>query len=201
VAQDFTRSVLTAPSMNSSLVLHRSTQGPAFVGVLKASYPTDLDAQLILHLVAMLTDRTEGAGYAWHLSSDPLPNTPAKQVLLQAAFGDYQTTTISPEIMARTMGIPMHRPALLGDRFYQVNPFFGIPAIAYPHTGSALVMYDWGNLSPPTGNVPPPSPGDPFGDPHGRPSTQAQAQAQMSTFFHTGSVVDACGGMACYFGP
>ncbi|MEX2031534.1 MAG: hypothetical protein WEA81_01580, partial [Dehalococcoidia bacterium] len=36
VAQDFTRSVLTAPSMNSALVLHRSTQGPAFVGVLKA---------------------------------------------------------------------------------------------------------------------------------------------------------------------
>ena len=75
VAQDFTRSVLTAPSMNSSLVLHRSTQGPAFVGVLKASYPTDLDGQLLLHLVAMLTDRTEPAGYAWHLTSDQYPNT------------------------------------------------------------------------------------------------------------------------------
>jgi hypothetical protein len=201
VAQDLTRSVLTAPSMNSTLVLHRSTQGPAFVGVLKASYPTNLDGQLILHLVAMLVDRTEGAGYAWHMTSDPYPNTPAKQVLLQAAFGDYQTTTISPEIMARTMGMPMHRPALRGDRFYQVNPFFGIPGIAYPHTGSALVMFDWGNLSPPVGNVPPPSPGDPFGDPHGRPSTQAQAQAQLSDFFDTGAVTNVCGSSACYFGP
>ena len=201
VAQDWTRAVLTAPSMNGSLVLHRSTQGPLFVGVLKASYPTDLDGQLLMGLLQMLTDRTEPAGYAWHLTDeDPLPNTPAKQVLLQAAFGDYQTTTISPEIMARTMGIPMHRPALLGDRFYQVNPFFGIPAIDYPYTGGALIMFDRGNFAPPVGNVPPPSPGDPFGDPHGIPTSLSAAQQQLSHFFDTGSVLDVCGG-PCYFGP
>ena len=201
VAQDWTRAVLTAPSMNGSLVLHRSTQGPQFVGIIKASYPANLDVQLLMHLLSMLVDRTEPAGYAWHLNGDPYANTPAKQVLLQAAFGDYQTTTISPEIMARTMGIPMHRPALRGDRFYQVNPFFGIPAINYPHAGGGLIMYDRGNLAPPTGNRPPPSPGDPFGDPHGIPSSLPAAQQQLSTFFTTGTVVDACGGVACYFGP
>src|SRR5690606_31126551 len=130
-----------------------------------------------------------------------LPDTPGKQVLLQAAFGDYQTTTISPEIMARTMGLPMHRPALLGDRFYQENPFFGIPGVEYPHSGGALVMYDWGNPSPPPGNVPPPSPGDPFGDPHSRPSQSPEAQQQLAHFFATGQVVDVCGPGACYFGP
>ena len=197
VAQDWTRAVLTAPSMNGSLVLRRSTQGPQFVGLIRASYPGPLNVTLAINLLSILTERGETNAYGWHLTDDAYANTPQHQVLLQGAFADYQTTTISPEIMARTVGMPMHRPALPGDRFYQVDPFFGIPAVSYPHDGSALIMYDFGNPSPPTGNVPP---SDPLGDPHGKPSNLAEAQQQLSAFLRTGgTLIDVCGAGACFF--
>ena len=48
-------------------------------------------------LLQMFWDRAEANGYAQHMATDPLPNTPAHQVLIHAALGDFQVTNFSAE--------------------------------------------------------------------------------------------------------
>lgn len=202
ISQDWTRAVLTAHSMSAMLHVDRSVQGQLILGVFRPNYPNDLDFILSSSLLQMLFDRSENQGYAAHLTDDFYPNTPDKRVLIQAAFGDHFVFTMTHEVMARGIGMPIRRPVLrTDDRFYQVNPFFGIPGIpSNPYPGSGMVLFDFGNPPPPTTNTNPFFP-DYGSDPHGRPSTLGAAQKQLSTFFDTGMIVDVCGGGPCYFGP
>ena len=65
-----------------------------------------------------------------------------------------------------------------------------ITQVAYPHKGSGVVLYDFGNAWPPNGNTPPPE--DPHGDPHGKPRKLDAHNQQMVTFFRTGAIIDVC---------
>jgi hypothetical protein len=201
VAQDWDRAVLTAHSVSAMLHVDRSVQGGLILSIFRPNYPNDLDFILTSSLLQMLFDRSENQGYAAHLIGDPYPNTPSKRVLIQAAFGDHFVWTMTHEVMARGIGMPIHRPVLrMDERFYQVDPFFGIPGIpSYPYAGSGMLLYDFGNPPPPTTNTNPFFP-DYGSDPHSRPSNLAEAQMQLSTFFDTGTIIDVCGG-PCYFGP
>ncbi|MFB6262053.1 MAG: hypothetical protein ABEL76_00320 [Bradymonadaceae bacterium] len=60
---------------------------------------------------------------------------------------------------------------------------------SYPHTGSGLVLYSFGNPRAPRGNVPPTT-GE---DPHGEPRDRAWHNRQMVHFFRTGEIIDVCG--------
>ena len=51
-----------------------------------------------------LWDRGEANGYAQHMTSDPLPNTPPHEVLLHPALGDHQVAQVTAEVEARTIG-------------------------------------------------------------------------------------------------
>jgi hypothetical protein len=199
VSTEWTRAVLTAPSMTAGLVFPRSIySGPAsFGGVIGAAYPGDLQRELWFALHASIWDRLESGGYAQHMTDEPYPNTPAHSVLLQAAFGDHQTTTIAPEVEARTIGARIYQPVLAPGRHTAVVPYLGIPAIdTFPFFGSALVVWDAGNPAPPDTNTFPFPPV--FGsDPHGVPAANASAQHQRATFFRTGGVIDVCGGLPC----
>ena len=64
----------------------------------------------------MLWDRSEPNGYAQHMTTDPLPNTPAHTVLLHVAFGDHQVANVATEIEARTIGASIHQPAIAPGR-------------------------------------------------------------------------------------
>ena len=205
-APNIENGVLGVPGMNYSLLLRRSVDFDLYAAFLRPAYPDVLDQTLLLSLYQMLWDRGENNGYANHLVSDPLPNTPAKNVLLHVAFGDHQVTHISAEIMARTMGIPLHQPALVERRHHDINPFVEQMAIStYPHMGSALVYYDggpgpndeWddtGTHVPPVVNVPPRT----GNDPHERPRRDPNAMEQISGFMSPQStVINACGAMPC----
>jgi hypothetical protein len=146
----------------------------------------------------MLWDRSDPNGYAHHITSDPLPNTPAKKVLLHEAFCDHQVANITTEVETRTIGASVYQPALAPGKHSDVNPFFGIPAIAsFPFDGSALVVWDSGNPTPPTTNTPP-RPATHGPDPHGKPRSNAAARLQKSEFLKTnGAVVDVCSMMPC----
>ena len=63
----------------------------------------------------MLWDRSEMDGYANHITSDPLEDTPVHQVLLDEAFGDHQVANIATENEARTIGAEVHRPGWRRD--------------------------------------------------------------------------------------
>lgn len=198
IAQDWTRSVLGVPAMNYSTLLQRSVDFAPFQQLMDQSYPNPDDQQIALALIQMLWDRGEADGYAQHLTGDPLPGTPAHQVLMHVAFGDHQVSPAAAQVEARTIGARIHRPALAPGWSDEVVPYWGIRAIThYPYRGSALVVWNSGQAyAPPPTNLAPAGPQ--YGaDPHEFPRAQPEAQQQKATFLLTGRVTDVCDGGPC----
>ena len=97
-------------------------------------------------------------------------------------------------ITARTAGMSVHRPAYGPGRSPDVEAAWDLPAVSYPSTGSALVIWDSAAALSPLQNVPPRE-GE---DPHGDPRAYVEAQGQKSTFLATGgTLVNPCGAVAC----
>lgn len=198
ISTEWTRAVLGVPAMNYSTLLDRSVDFDPFAELQLVAYPDEVDRQLGIALLQMLWDRGENNGYAAHMTDDPLPGTPPHEVLLIEAFGDHQVANVATETMARTLGLPVHAPALAPDRSTDVTPLWGIPPIPTdPYDGSALVVWDFGNPAPPAANVPPRGPE--FGeDPHGKGRDEPRLLQQASEFLRTdGAFVDTCGGAPC----
>ena len=194
VAQDWTRAVLGVPGMNYSLLLRRSIDFDVYAAILEPAYPDPVDQAFGISLIQMLWDRGENNGYAQHLTSDPYPDTPAHQVLLNVAFGDHQVTQWSAEIMARTIGAWVHQPALADGRHPDTDPLWGIdPVEEYPYAGSALVYWDSDAAIPPTVNVPPRE----GVDPHEDPRADAENRRQKYAFLFEGRLVDVCDDGPC----
>lgn len=217
LAPDFTKSVLGVPGMNYSTLLNRSVDWegelvnpedpglPAYASFLYTAYPDKVQQQVIFGLMQMLWDRGEGNGYAHHMSDDPLPNTPAHQVLLEVAFGDYQVANVAAEVEARTIGADFLGTALAPGRHWERGYAGGADAVPFGFTpfvpdasgqlaapgGSAIVYWDSGNPTPPNGNVPPWYLGN---DPHSDPRKDDVALLMKQRFFETGEIVDVHGG-------
>jgi hypothetical protein len=196
IAQDITRGVLGVPGMNYSLLLTRSTDFSSYSAFLYPAYPNQLTRPLLLALIQMLWDRSDPNGYAHHITSDPLPGTPAHFVLLHEAFGDHQVANVATEVEARTLGLSIHQPAIAGGRSYELAPYYGSPAVPTdPFNGSVLVIWDSGALTPPTTNT---APSTANFDPHSDPRSSPVARQQKSDFLQTGgSFIDACSGAPC----
>ncbi|MFL5908132.1 MAG: hypothetical protein ACJ75Z_11130 [Solirubrobacterales bacterium] len=225
VAPDFNRAVLGVPGMNYSTLLQRSVDFEPYAegrfnsaicdefpsplnDVCNAApddtplglydnYPNEIERPLIFSLIQLLWDRAEADGYAEHMTTDPLPNTPAHTVLMHAAFGDHQVANVAAEVEARTIGASIYRPALEPGRYWNPNGVFGLPSIpSFPFSGSALVYWDGGPLSVPGGTATPPNEDIPprppaYGsDPHSYPRNDVKARAQKSDFLQIGGVVN-----------
>lgn len=190
---DFERVVLGVPGMNYSTLLNRSVDWEGAYGELAyVAYPRKTDQQLVFALLQMLWDRAEGNGYAQHLTADPLPGTPPKQVLLQAAYADHQVSNVAAEVLARTIGatrIPTDLPVC---RHWAIDPMFGFAPNDPDRPARAVLAYvDSGTPRVPTGNVAPIG----FGlDPHGDPRRDPAAVAQKLAFYETGRVIDPADG-------
>jgi hypothetical protein len=214
IAPDFERAVLGVPGMNYSTLLSRSVDFDMYAqGNLEGiqtpfgmydAYPDEGDRQLIFSLLQMLWDRADPNGYAQHMTSDPLPNTPPHEVLMHVGFGDHQVADVSAEVEARTIGARIHRPALARPRFRDrpypdepaPDPFERIASLPDgPYDGSAIVFWDThATPPPPAGNVPPRE-GE---DPHEQPRRSAIARRQKDAFLRPdGRVIDVCGGAPC----
>jgi hypothetical protein len=206
LAPDFDRAVLGVPGMNYSTLLQRSVDFDEFAPIIYGGYPNQLERQLWLSQVQLLWDRGESDGYARHIRSKPLPNTPKHNVLMHVAFGDHQVADITPLIMARTFGVPIRKPVLDHERSALSNPWYGLKRLKLPSKGSGLVWWDTGPVrtvgsetegtpAPPVANVPP-RVGD---DPHGAPRGEASARTQKSEFLEIGGrIVEVCGSRPCY---
>ena len=209
LAPDFDRAVLGVPGMNYSTLLQRSVDFDAYAAILYPNYTRVLDRQLWLSQVQLLWDRGEANGYAHHMTSDPLPNTPRHNVLMHVAFGDHQVSDTAAEVEARTIGARAYQPALVAGRSpwrrLQLIPSIG----SFPFGGSAIVFWDTGPArtvgTATEGTGPPPltntanRSGD---DPHENPRATASARVQKSEFLKVGgAVVDVCGGKPCFAAP
>jgi hypothetical protein len=198
VAQDFTRSMLGVPAMNYSTLLNRSVDFDQFKPIFDTSYRDKLDQQIVFALMQMVWDRGEANGYAHHMTTNPLPNTPQHRVLLVEALGDHQVANVATEVEARTIGAHVRQPAVAPGRSLDVTPFWGIPAVpSYPFPGSALIMVDSGSPLPPPTNLPPRE----GADPHGHPANSPAIRAMIAHFVSTGELIDTCGGAPCTAPP
>jgi hypothetical protein len=215
---DLTQSVLDVAGMNYSTLLRRSADSAQYFELpglgLYANYTNQQERPLLLSLMQLLWDRGEANGYAEHMTSDPLPNTPAHHVLLQLAYGDHQVSNLAAETEARTIGAQVETPALDPGRHWDVNPFLGIPAISsYPYSGSAaMVYYDGGPLgfdgnqdctdehgNPQHGTAPaplvelPPNPVSVYGcDPHSYPRQSLDGVTQAADWLQPSGFIDQC---------
>jgi hypothetical protein len=204
VGTDFDRSALIVPGLRFSLLLTRSSQFPTFGHILYQRYPDPIDQSLVNSMIQVLWDRGEANGYVWHMVRDPLPNTPAKTVLLHEAFGDHQVANVATETEARLIGARLRTPALDPGRSIDRKPFYGIkPIRRYPWKGNALTIFDIGPLRPPgcSGSAckgTPPAPAsntvpDVGVDPHPLTATELNAVFEFSDFLRIGGAfVDHC---------
>jgi hypothetical protein len=212
VSPDFTRASLGVPAMNYSVLLPRSVDFDQFAELLYPAYPDEESRPLIFDIIQLLWDRGEPDGYAAHMTTNPLPDTPPHQVLMDVAFGDHQVSDFAAEVEARTIGARAHRPVLYAGRWPQDKPLWGVPTIKpYPYTGSAIYFWDGGPIreSAPgsgqfIGTEPPPLanlPNRTGEDPHGLPRSTPAEQQLVSDFFN-GAVqkTDRCNKGPCYSG-
>jgi hypothetical protein len=212
VSPDFTRASLGVPSMNYSVLLPRSVDFDTFASILYPSYPDEEARPLVFDMMQLLWDRGEPDGYAARMTSNPLPDTPPHQVLLDVAFGDHQVTDYQADVEARTIGASAHSPVLYPGRWPQTNVLWNVPTIKpYPYTGSAIYYWDGGPVreSPAgsgnfVGTEPPPHenlPNRTGEDPHGLPRATPAEQQLVSDFFE-GAIQksDRCNLGPCYSG-
>ncbi|HEX3562682.1 MAG TPA: hypothetical protein VHU24_07570 [Solirubrobacterales bacterium] len=215
VEPDITRTVLYVPGMNYSTLLTRSVDFSDYSAVLYPSYPNESERPLLLAMIQLMWDRGEPDGYANHMTSNPLPGTPAHHVLIDMAYGDHQVSNVTTAVEARTIGAPLRHPTLDPGRtpgfvnFFPDIPTLGsLPGPAADGNGSFI----W-DIGPKRddgsggflGTEPAPitntAPDDSFGvDPHDTViNTSADLRHQIAEFLlPNGQIIDPCGPDPCY---
>jgi len=189
VAQDFTRGVLGEAGMNYSFLLQRSVDFDDYKIIYAPAYPDPYDQLIGIQIIQMLWDRGETNGYANHITSDPLPGTPAHTILLLGAVGDHQVSEYALQIEARTIGAHGHVPYAAPDRTTNQDKGWGIEPLNAPWPGSGYYLFDTGSPLSPLGNVPPRAGHDPHDDTPRIPA----AQDLKSEFMRPdGVVLDMC---------
>jgi hypothetical protein len=196
VAQDFTRSTLAEAGMNYNLLLDRSSDFDDYLQIaFLPAYPKRYDRIICIALAQLLWDRGDTDGYANHVTTDPLPNTPVHTVLLLGAVGDHQVTEYSLRVEAATMGAAAHVPIAAPGRVAESDPGWLLTPIShYPYGGSAYVLWDTGSPSSPLENVPSRAGHDPHDD---TPNIPAVQQLKDQFWHPNGAIEDVCGGQAC----
>ena len=172
---DADRGVLNVTGMNYSTLLRRSVDSDEYFKIpglgLYANYPNELERPLLLSLIQLLWDRGEGNGYAQHMTSDPLPKTPKKTVLIEMSIGDHQVANIQAEVEARTIGAMQRHPAFDAGRSAAKDPGLALGTLgALPRKGSAIIPWDIGPLRQQDGR----EMGTPVPPVDNRPNTQGQ---------------------------
>ncbi len=182
LSTDVERGILGVPGQPYNLLLNRSVDFDPYLALLRQSFDEGPNIQLAIVAIQQLWDRAEPGSFTRHIMNDPLPGTPAHQVILQPAMGDHQVTTLGAHIMARAIGAVTIMP--------QTRPIFGIEEVMGPHPGSAIVEFDFGLPPDPLYNTPQRQGEDPHGDVRRNP----RALAQTLHFFQTGEIIHTCDG-------
>jgi hypothetical protein len=196
LSPDVVNSHVDVPAHNFSFLLQRATPFIPFQDVLELTGLSDpMDQTLLISIIGELWTRGESAGYVTHITSNPLPNTNAKNILMTAAFLDQQVSNQATEISARTLGLP----SLVGSL---QSGLAEIPDQEGP-LPSALVTYDTGSFDldnpehepfiPKLANLQA-EPND--CDPHGLQGLIPAALDQLREFLRPGGqVVNFCNGI------
>jgi hypothetical protein len=187
ITPDIERGSIGVPGQPYNLLLNRSVDFDQYFALLQVGFADSRDMQMILALIQGLWDKAEPSGYTYRITNDPFPNTPAHQVLINAAIGDHQVTTLGAHIMARAVGAP-HLDTGIRD-------IWGLDKVTDSNVGSTYVEYSFGLPEDPIGNVPQ----EMCDDPHGKLRQLPEARDQRDHFFQTGEVQNFCTDGVCSF--
>ena len=180
------RGVLDVLGQPYNTLLTRSVDFDPFFDLMRVRFPDPVDLAYVLGVLQILWDRAEPAGYS-HRIRDPLPGTPAHEVLMTAALGDHQVTTLGAHHMARSVGA-VHLDSGLRE-------IWGFETASGSHEGSALVEYDFGLPEDPVCNLPQTA----CDDPHGDLRRLDSAREQIDEFLRTGVITNHCADGVCSY--
>jgi hypothetical protein len=139
LSPDIVNANVDVPAINFSILLQRSTDFSQFDSVLSLTGLADpMKRALTVGIIHELWVRGEPAGYATHITSNPLEGTNAKNILMTMAWLDQQVSNVSTEIAARTLGLSNLAGSLRTN-------MAEIPDEPGP-LSSALVIYDTGSF-------------------------------------------------------
>lgn len=182
---------LAVPGTNYSTLLQRSTGFTQFAGVLGALYRGSGNLLALLATVQLLWDATDPVSWVRRIPN-PFDGQDERRALSVVAKADYQVAVSTMENVVRSgFGIPAVGP---WDRERPAPP--GFTTVPYPHAGSGVINFDFGNPWPNGDNQPP---SDAFGDPHSLHATLDEAGIQLDHFLRFGEIIDICDGGPCTF--
>jgi hypothetical protein len=187
VSTEVERGVLDVLGAPYNLLLTRSTDFDVFFTIMRSAWPDARSIQYVLAALQIMWDRVEPAGYVPFIR-EPLPNTPAHDVLMTAALGDHQVTTLGGQWFARSTSGARHLDT-------GVREIWGLDAVQGTHVGSAYVEYDFGLPPDPACNLPQTA----CDDPHDEIRNLDSARSQIDTFLRTGEIVNDCPEGVCSF--
>jgi hypothetical protein len=192
---DAERFGLDVPAINFSCLLQRSTQFVTFdFAIQNLGIVDGIHKALFIAFAHELWVSAEPAGFARHITSDPLPGSgSAKRILMTPAWLDKQVSNQCSEIAARTLELSN----LIGSLQEGLQD---IPDLAGP-IDSAHVLYDSGAFDifdpahdpfiPPLSNLFPSF----VCDPHGAPRIIPAAVQQLIGFLQpSGQIQNFCNG-------
>ncbi len=180
---DVERLTLDVPAINFSLLLQRATPFLQFELLLDLLSPDRMNQAIGLGLSHELWVRGEPAGYATHITDNPLPGVPfPKRILLHVALHDQQVSNLGSQLAGATLRLPVHEASALQD-------LAGMEGSSGPQD-SAYMVYDTAafDLSNPAHLpfVPPLTNDQPqrsHCDPHDRLRITPAALDQIAAFF------------------
>ena len=187
LTNDVERGALGVPGMPYSLLLFRSVDFDIFLLTIRAFYPDYRMNQLLIGMAQMLWDRVEPTGYTHHISENTLPGVNPKEVLMRAALGDWQVTTLGAHIMARTLKAS-HLDSGLQEAGVRDDPW-DLTTVENTASGNFLMEYDFSLPGPePLCNVPMSL----CLDPHGKLREREAARKQLNEFLKNGTGSNHC---------
>ncbi|MFI5396779.1 MAG: hypothetical protein ACHQ9S_14685 [Candidatus Binatia bacterium] len=189
LSPDIVNANVDVPAINFSILLQRSTDFSQFDSVLTITGLADpMQRALTLGIIHELWVRGEPAGYATHITSNPLEGTNAKNILMTMAWLDQQVSNVATEIAARTLGLPNLAGSLRTNMAEIPDEPGPLP--------SALVIYDTGSFDlsnsadapfiPPLANL---APTHSCCDPHGLRGYIPASIEQLRAFLTPGGKI------------
>ncbi len=189
ISTEIERGALEVMGQPYNLLLNRSVDFDPFFALMKnpaSGLPDARQQQLFLGALQMGWDRVEPSGYTKYTTTGIDAAAGPKRVLMRAALGDHQVTTIGAHQMARAMGAK-HVDTGLRD-------IYALEKVTGPvTTGAAYLEYDFGLPEDPVCNVPQAL----CDDPHGKLRSLDAAREQLDRFLTTGEILDTCENGVC----
>jgi hypothetical protein len=186
---DVPKLAIDVGGINFSLLLQRATPFQPFQIILDMVSTDPMVQAIGISVLHEVWASGEPAGYATHIVRDPLPGTPAKQILMAVGLHDQAVPNIGSQLAGATLGLPIADGSVM-------TGLAGQEEISGP-LDSAYIVYDTGAYDPtdprydpflpPLANLQAPNGRC---DPHGRQGVIPAALAQLVTFFEPGGRIE-----------